>query len=102
MKQNNCRKKSPSSEQIGITGGEQPGKIKKGKKENKVQEESVHMKKKEKEVIMEMGGLDQEVTQGVAVVMRKQPPQFGEDIPSEKGRDLKSHYPQSSMGTEIS
>ena len=71
MKQNNYKKKSPPSEQIGIIGGKQQGKTKKAKKENEAQEELAPTKKKVKEVIMGMGGLVQEVIQEMTAAMKK-------------------------------
>ena len=51
---------------------------------------------------MEMGGLGQEVTQGVAAAMKKRPPPFEEGTLLEKGKDPKLHYPQSLMEIETS
>jgi len=58
------------------------------------------MKEKE-EMTLEMGDLDQEVTQEVIAVMKKQPPLFEEDTLLEKGKDQRLHYQQSLMETEI-
>ena len=100
MKQSGYKNKSPLLEQKEITGGEQHEKAKKAKKGKEAQEGYAHMKEKE-EMILEIRGLDQEVTQGVITVMKKQPPQSKEDTLSEKGRDPRLHYQQSLMETEI-
>ena len=58
------------------------------------------MKEMMEETTLETRGLEQEVTQEAMIVMRRQPPQFRKDTLLEKGKDLKLHYPQSSMETE--